>query len=286
MESFELTQNTKHSLKNLKVSPISTSHWLVAHRVSCTLSSQPQRSEHWWRTISLTPYCSPFSALGRDTHDTRVPQGRRRELTCVSCSVTTACKHTYMNTPQSKQVSKHSSASVCEFSKKKCALNFISQTSSILVTVWKSAVELEKALEYRVWCCHGFRHPLQPWNLSPTGRGGYPVPKSEIIESYDITMAYCWEAAGRLAKVATPVSIPVSNTQRFWLHHILPNVDSGLLVTALSILRLWGGFYLIAVLMCISCWLMIPRLCLLICFCHCWPSVYLWGISRFAPMVI
>lgn len=68
---------------------------------------------------------------------------------------------------------------------------YISQNWNIVVMVWKSLVELEKALEYRVWCCHGFRHPLQPWNLSPTGRGGCPVPKSEIIESYEIIMVYC-----------------------------------------------------------------------------------------------
>lgn len=70
-------------------------------------------------------------------------------------------------------------------------LIFISQTFSNLVMVWKSVVGLEKALAYRVWCCHGFRHPLKPWNLSPTERGGYSVPKSEIIESHDITMVYC-----------------------------------------------------------------------------------------------
>lgn len=228
-------------------------------------------------------FSTPFSVL-RYSH-TWGPHGRRRELTCVSCSVPTAFMHTYVNTLKSKQVNKQFIFHLWIL-KEKCMVIYISQNWNIVVMVWKSLVELEKALEYRVWCCHGFRHPLQPWNLSPTGRGGCPVPKSEIIESYEIIMVYCWEEAERLAKAVTPVSIPVSNTQRFWSCHVLPNRGSELLVTALCILWLWSGICLSVDLVYTSCWLMIPRFCLSICFCHCWFFVYLWRIACFAPSAI
>jgi hypothetical protein len=57
-----------------------------------------------------------------------------------------------------------------------------------------------------IYCSLGI-YPLQE-------EGGYPVPKSEIIESDDITVLSCREVAVLLANVGTAISIPVSSTQR------------------------------------------------------------------------